>query len=206
MKPKEYYDKLMSGKLVYDIPFPIIESSATYFDSIIELIDSVYPFVRSVNIIGKRGIGKSTFARYWSFKKNINYLDSINLKDATLETNPFPDSVLKLVEENHSDEPLIIDDATFLTKHQCLTVQSRIRNTFLFVTQNPEEFGYPTELIILFSKFESDSYYDFWRKYPKYRQVPVIVVNPDYYSTDTKLVWIGQIEKPEDSNWNWVFD
>jgi hypothetical protein len=195
MTPKEYSDKLMSGKLVYDIPFSIIESSATYFDAIIELIDSVYPSVRSVNIIGKHGIGKSTFARYWSYKKNINYIDSRIIRPLFLESIPVMDSVLKLVEDNYSDEPLIVDDSPFLSSNQRLIIQTNLMHKFIHVSPFPCSFSFPSELIILFSKDHSPLD-DFYIKYPTRTEIPIIVVNPDYYFNDKKEVLIESIEQP----------
>jgi len=174
----EYYRRLMQGNFVYDYPFSITEESASYFDSIIELIEITSP--RICNIIGQKGIGKSMFARYISFKKNINYIDSskISLLSAT---NPnYMHSVFARLEKSQSKEYFILDDLYGCTAEQYFSLQKNTTKTLFTVTEFPFDYSIPPDLYIIFSKAPY-VLSEFYKRYPQFNQIEIIVINPDSY-------------------------
>lgn len=178
----EYYRRLMEGNFVYDYPFSITEESASYFDSIIELIDSMSPSLSTVLILGRRGVGKSMFTKYLSFKRNMNLVDYMSMPNNFNSSEWLfrMDAIFGELIQNHRDENLIIDDSLFLTKYHIIRLISNIRGKLFFTTQTLNQLPIIPDLIILISTDEN-SLDDFYKLHPALRQKDIIVINPDSY-------------------------
>lgn len=172
----------MNGNFVYDYPFSITEESASYFDSIIELIDSMSPSISTVLILGRRGVGKSMFTKYLSFKRNVNLVDYMSMPNNCNSSEWLfrMDTIFGELIQNHSNENLIIDGSHLLTKDHVIRLISNIRGTLFFTTQTPNRLPINPDLIILIST-DGNSLDDFYKLHPILRQKDIIVINPDSY-------------------------